>query len=122
MTILLQGFMHDINITFPELIQILIFLGGIVGVWIAVKIRIAKLETSTAIELAAIRRELDLQIKAIDSKTVGLADFLSIRLAEFVTSNKEDHNTIKDSVDNITKMVNHINIEIAKITPYQHNP
>lgn len=111
----------EITITFLELVTLLVFLGGIVGVWIAVKVKIAKLETTLSISLKALQAEFDLKIKTIDSKTMGLSDFMAVRLTEFVTGNKDDHNEIKLSVNELFKLIREQGKEIAKITPYQHS-
>lgn len=110
-------FLHDLNLTFFEVITILGVLGGLVGIWIATKVQIAKLETKTQLGMESMRTEFDIKIKAIDSKTVGLADFLNSRLNEFVASNREDHSELKESITHITDILNEVNIKIAKITP-----
>lgn len=149
-SIILQAgsFLHDVNITFVELVQIMLFLGGIVGIWIGVRIKIAKIETGNALKIEGLRKEtdltieglrkevtlkviglqkeidlyieglrkeIDLKIKGVESKTAGLTDFLGARYTEFVTDNKEDHNSIKTSVSNIHKAINEISIKIAKL-------
>lgn len=124
-TLLQTGnYLTNMNFTLIEIIEILLFLGAIISPFIIIKIQVEKLRTSTTLQLASqqtennlklesLRSELDLKIKAIDSKTVGLADFLSVRLSEFVASNKDDHTGIKTSVDHITDLVNSLNVQIA---------
>ena len=76
-------------------INILVFLGSLVGLWISVKLKIAKLETTQRLEIAGLRNETDIKMKSVDSKIAGLTEFFGQRLAEFVDGNKSEHSEIK---------------------------
>lgn len=110
----------EISLTFTEIIYALTLFGGIIAIWVSIEIKLTRLSTENRLKIEGLRTEFELKIKAIDSKTMGLADFMAQRLKEFVEDNKGDHNEIKSIVDNITKKMNEIGITVAKITPYQH--
>ena len=89
-------------------VNILVFLGSLVGLWISVKLKIAKLETTQRLEIAALRNETDIKMKSVDSKIAGLTDFFGIRLREFVDGNKAEHDEIKTLVGKVFDKVDKI--------------
>ena len=118
MLLFIQSSLNDVAITFYEFLMILIALGGIVSVWIAVNIKIAKIEVG----MKKFECETELKLKALESRNNGVSDFLGQRISEFVNDNKEDHNEVKASIAELFKLLRETGKEIAKITPYQHNP
>ncbi len=105
------------------IITILGFIGSLVNLWVKIKIKLTEMETGNDLKISgmiemnktqlekvksemnirmeAVKKEFELQLKAIDSKTVGLSEFLGRRVTEFVADNKEDHNEIKNHVGQI---------------------
>lgn len=119
-------FLHDVGFTFSEVLNLLAILGAVVGVWISVRVKLTKLEATTAItleayrteshlKLTALKEEVDLKLKTIESRNAGLVEFLSTRLIEFVNNNKDDHQSIKTDVTHVVDTVNEINIKLARI-------
>lgn len=110
---------NQLNLSFGELLQLLMFLAGIVAVWIGVKVKLTKIETGTKLEIEGLRKEFDLKLKAIESKTIGLSDFLSTRLSEFVQDNKEDHTEIKGIITTMNSSITILGKQITEIAVIQ---
>ena len=102
----------NITFNFVELITIMSFFGGLVTVWIAFRIKVAKIE----VQIVSLKCEFQLQLKAIESKSIGLSDFMGARLKEFVDDNKDDHNEIKDSIKGIVGSIKVINDKVIQIS------
>lgn len=102
------------TLTFSELLTLMLFLGGIVTVWITANIKIAKLETSLKLGLESLRCEVDIKLKSIESKTIGMTDFVGARVTEFVADNKDDHNEIKVHIETIKTQITALSVQLAK--------
>lgn len=115
---------HNLTVSIPELLIILgtviAFATSIFGVWGNLRLKIQRIELDNKRGLENLRLEMEVKIKAIDSKAAGAAQFLGQRLKEFVDDNKSDHDEIKKDVKEINKQIGEVNINVARIGNNRH--
>ncbi|MCX6267041.1 MAG: hypothetical protein NTW16_06750 [Bacteroidetes bacterium] len=99
MSDMIQNFVLIIGL----IISFLCLLGGVITVWVNTNVKIAKIETTVNIKIAAMEMSIAGYIK---SNTENLH--------ESFKENKEEHKTIGSEVKEIRAIVNEINISIAK--------
>ena len=108
----METMLHDLNLSIPEVFGVLLAIAGIVGVWVSVNVRIAKIETTVTLKIAAIEMSIANYIKsnsdAVKSNAINVHD-------SFI-DNKEEHKLIAADVKAIGATVNQISIELARLT------
>ena len=95
---------HDLNLTLPEVVAIIIALSAFVSVWVSIKVKIARIETTVNLKIAAIELSIATYIQS-NSESVHCS----------FADNKEEHRTLMADVKEIRGSVNQISVEIAKI-------
>jgi outer membrane murein-binding lipoprotein Lpp len=83
----------------------LALLGGLVSVWVGTNVKIAKIETTVNLKIAALEMSIASYIKSnTDNMHCSFAD------------NKEEHKSLMTDVKEIRASVNQIGLEIAKLS------
>ena len=96
---------HEINVTVTEFFTILFALGGVVGVWVGTKVKIAKIETTVTLKFAALELQIASYIK-----------MNSDNIHQSFADNKEEHRTLMKDVREMRGSLTDISIEIAKLS------
>lgn len=112
MVSLVQTELSNLSLSFFELITLMTFSGGLVTVWIAFRVKMAKLEVS----MTSLKCEVELKIMAIEKTSSVFSASMDKRLTEFVNDNKDDHNEIKESIKGIVSSIKEINNKVIEIS------
>jgi hypothetical protein len=95
---------HDLNLTLPEVLGILLASGGLVSIWVSMSIRITRIETTVKIKIASVELSI---ANYIASNTKNIT--------ESFADNKEEHKEIMSEVKEMRGSLHDISITIAKI-------
>ena len=112
MVSLVQTELSSLSLSLFELVTLMTFSGGLVTVWIAFRVKMAKLEVS----MTSLKCEVELKIMAIEKTSSVLSGATGARLTEFVNDNKDDHNEIKESIKGIVSSIKEINNKVIEIS------
>ncbi|MCX6305530.1 MAG: hypothetical protein NT040_11230 [Bacteroidetes bacterium] len=104
--------LHDLNLSVPEVFAMLLAIAGIVGVWVSVNVRIAKIETTVTLKIAAIEMSIATYIKSNSDNLRINAESVHCSFAD----NKEEHRAIANDVKEMRRTLGGISVEIAKLT------
>ncbi len=86
--------MKEISLSLTEILSVLAAIGGVISVWIATSIKIAKLETMVQIKFAA-----------IEAMVSGNMKENSDAIKEMIKNNREEHRDIMHDVKNIRQTI-----------------
>ena len=100
MDVLWQNFVLIIGLV----ISFLCLLGGVITVWVNTNVKIAKIETTVNLKIAAMEMSIASYIKTNTEN-----------LHESFSDNKEEHRIIGAEVKEIRSIVHEINIAIVKL-------
>lgn len=102
----------EVNLSFSEILAFIVIMGSIVSVWIQVKVKIQKIETTTNIKFLDFERQLaDMNTRSKEWMT-GAGDALN----RFVNENKEEHRELSHDTKNIRNSLQLVNERLAVLT------
>jgi len=88
------------------IISVIVLFGGLVSVWVNTNVKIAKIETTVNLEVAAIKMQIATYINSNTATVQRSFD-----------ENKEEHRSIMNEVKEIRDSIGHVGSQIAKLTP-----
>lgn len=101
----------EFNISIAEILGVSALLLTIISGWIALRVKIQKIDTTTAIKIV----ELEHRIADAESRHLCWVEDLKAVIKDYLTDNKEEHREIMHSVNSIRTSIETIKIKLAEI-------
>lgn len=102
----------EVSLSFSEILAFTVIMGSIVSVWVGVKVKIQKIETTTHIKFVEFERQLsDMDLRSKEWMK-GAGDALN----RFVNENKEEHRELSHDTKNIRNSLQLVNERLAVLT------
>lgn len=101
----------EFTMSTAEILGISALLITIISGWIALRVKIQKIDTTTAIKIV----QLEIKIKEVETSHLVWVDDLKCLIKDYLTDNKDEHREIMHSVNSIRENIETIKIKLAKL-------
>ena len=101
----------EFTMSTAEILGISALLITIISGWVALRVKIQKIDTTTAIKIV----QLEIKIKEVETNHLVWVDDLKCMVKEYLTDNKEEHREIMHSVNSIRTSIESIKIKLAEL-------
>jgi len=99
-----------VSLSVGEILAFLTLLFAIVGVWINMRVKIQKIETTTTLKIL----ELENKMRERDDSHSEWVNDVKNMIERFLVDNKEEHRAISHDVKNIRQSINAFNVRLAE--------